>query len=138
MPARNVEKTIERLLTKFYPDISGSSRADKAQEIDAWLRGKLGPFNKGYSTRELEKMYQDENTNDPKLVIRPKLGTEKRVNQYYVIDDFENRISTGPYTKLEIEFLEVPAGFSVITATAADRKGYLRRYLESKNEKETE
>lgn len=138
MPTRNIQKTVDRIVTRFYPNLTGPLRAERSRRVENWLRGKLGPYNRGYTTRELERMYQDETAGtDVLLMARPKLGTEKRANLYYILSIIEDAIAAGPYTKDEIDEMGPADGFKVITATFADRKGYLRKYV-TQNEKNSE
>lgn len=128
MPARNLSSMIEKFLVRFYPDATDAEKVELTMKIAGWIRGKLGPGNKGISTRKLEAMYAAEHKDDPSVKPRRKLGEDKKFWEFYVLKGLD--IVAGPFVdRTRAETVAAEKSGKVLTATEAKRRGYLARYV---------
>lgn len=124
MPRRNMNRAVDRFITRFYPDSPEDIRAARRPVIDAFIRDQIAANPAGISTREMERVFAEKYAADPEIKSRPKLGENKSVWGFYAVAG--NRIIAGPFETRDDPAIE--SGWQIITATEAKRRGYLSRY----------
>jgi hypothetical protein len=133
MPRRNLKdltKTVEKFVTRFYPGTPESDIDPIRAKIDSWLRAKIAENGGQIPTRRLEALYAAENKGTPGIKPRRKLGENKKFWEYYVLKGTE--IIDGPFVDRDRAVVLAEEKYPsavVITATEAKRRGFLARYI---------